>query len=368
MSFACGGWLQFYMYGVARALQASGYDSPSTVTYCGCSAGALTAVGLAIEGDFDGAVNFCKAECVPQAWGHVKGLFKLGEYVSDCIDMLVMPNYKPLQPGKLQLAVTKLPFFEAVRVTEFSSKEDLKEALLASVAAFPAAPLVHRKGRYYMDGGMTDFQPVVDADTITVSPFYFSDCDIRPSRYVPLWWAFLPPKDTDTIDWLYALGWEDCMSYLEKRGLPNRSPNSKLHLREIDRTTHPYDTPRRVSVHRVLGYDLGNLTCEWGSFALDFMLLIVFVVLWKPLALALIYLELQLHSLLHLALFVLGLPLMWMHREDDNLNKAWDCLTCIFSLSLALRFFTSRPSSVELRKHDRLQKRSMLYRVFRHII
>jgi hypothetical protein len=96
------------------------------------------------------------------------------------------------------------------------------------------------------------------------------------------------------------------------------------------------------------------------------MLLIVFVVLWKPLALALIYLELQVHILLHLVRFVLGLPLWW--STNDHLDKAWDCLGCIFSLSLALRFFTSRPSSVELRKHDRLQKRSILYRVFRHII
>ena len=299
MSFACGGWLQFYMYGVARALQAAGYDSPDTVTYCGCSAGALTAVGLAIEGDFDGAVRFCKETCVPQAWGHVKGLFKLGEYVSECIDMLVMPNYKPLVPGQLQLAVTKLPFFQAERVTEFASAEALKEALMASVAAYPAAPLVFRNGQYYMDGGVSDFQPVVDADTITVSPFYFSDCDIRPSRYVPLWWAFLPPKNTDTIDWLYALGWEDCLTYLEKRGLNRRSERARNHLQDIDRTTHPYDTPRRVSVHRVLGYDLGNLTCEYGSFALDFMLLVVFVVLWKPLALALIYLELSVHVGVH---------------------------------------------------------------------
>lgn len=65
VSFACGGWLQFYMFGVAKALQASGLDYPSKVTYCGCSAGALAAVGLALEGNFDNAVNFCKNKCVP---------------------------------------------------------------------------------------------------------------------------------------------------------------------------------------------------------------------------------------------------------------------------------------------------------------
>ena len=37
MSFACGGWLQFYMFGVAKALQVKGLEKG--VTYCGCSAG-----------------------------------------------------------------------------------------------------------------------------------------------------------------------------------------------------------------------------------------------------------------------------------------------------------------------------------------
>ena len=34
MSFACGGWLMFYMFGVAKAIQAQGLDK--NVTYCGC--------------------------------------------------------------------------------------------------------------------------------------------------------------------------------------------------------------------------------------------------------------------------------------------------------------------------------------------
>lgn len=74
VSFACGGWLQFYMFGVAKALQVSGLDFPSSVTYCGCSAGALAAVGLALEGDFDAAVKFCKDECVPEVRATLKSL------------------------------------------------------------------------------------------------------------------------------------------------------------------------------------------------------------------------------------------------------------------------------------------------------
>lgn len=54
VSFACGGWLQFYLFGVARAMQHCGVSNG--VRYAGCSAGALTAAGIALGGDFDGVL------------------------------------------------------------------------------------------------------------------------------------------------------------------------------------------------------------------------------------------------------------------------------------------------------------------------
>ena len=54
VSFACGGWLQFYLFGVARALQHCKVDRG--VIYAGCSAGALAATGIALGGDFDGNI------------------------------------------------------------------------------------------------------------------------------------------------------------------------------------------------------------------------------------------------------------------------------------------------------------------------
>ncbi len=51
VSFACGGWLQFYMFGVAKAFQ--DHNLVDGIQFLGCSAGALTALGLALDGDFD---------------------------------------------------------------------------------------------------------------------------------------------------------------------------------------------------------------------------------------------------------------------------------------------------------------------------
>lgn len=91
-------------------------------------------------------MDFCKEECVPKAHGELFGLFQLGQYVSKCLDIHLLPKYRTIPVGKLQVAVTRLPWMVAERVVEFKSQEDLRSALLASAAAFPAAPLVYRYG------------------------------------------------------------------------------------------------------------------------------------------------------------------------------------------------------------------------------
>ncbi len=217
MSFACGGWLQFYMYGVGKALQAC--DMDKGVRYYGCSAGSLTAMGLVYGGSFDDCVRFIRDECIEEAYTAKGGLFNLHSYVRTYTERLLATHFKILPKGSLNIAVTKLPYFEAVRVSEFLTPNDVLVAILSSCAAFPFAALVQHNGEWYMDGGASDFQPIDDDETITVSPLYFSDCDIKPSRYVPLWWSFLPPRSKETIDWLYRLGWEDCINYLKNRGM-----------------------------------------------------------------------------------------------------------------------------------------------------
>jgi hypothetical protein len=154
------------------------------------------------------------------------------------------------------------------------------------------------------------------------------------------------------------------------------------------------------SMHRFLGYDVHTLTHHYIAFIMDLGLLLMLLVIWKPLALLLIYLELWVRilvlSVVYLFRFlavrgaravskvdptvhkaathklekVLELPKHrqrkgWLRQQHNDL---WDCITCVISLSLALRFVSGTPSHVELRKHDRLVRMSFLYRVFRHFI
>jgi hypothetical protein len=172
ISFACGGWLQFYLYGVGKAIQARGLDHPS-VKYCGCSAGALTATALLMNLDFDLTHEFIKKECLPEARGKVSGLFQVKKYLTSYFlnDHLKERLTKPPPKNSIYVAITRLPFFEAELATSFESVDDFVESLLASCAAFPLSTLVFRRGYWCVDGLYTNFQPVLNDKTVTVSPF-----------------------------------------------------------------------------------------------------------------------------------------------------------------------------------------------------
>jgi hypothetical protein len=192
------------------------------------------------------------------------------------------------------------------------------------------------------------------------------------------------------------------MDFLDKREL-GTGPKPKTHLRELKYdTSHPYHVPGSISINRVLGYDLSEITHEYFSFFLDFILLILFLLLLKPAALLMIYTELLFHICLTAAnmifvgfsdiilfificaiktpdwstfVVILGTLVTYnaviLQKKAEIIlgaQKIFSCLRCIFSLSLLLRFFTYRPSSVELRKHDILARLSILYRIFRHTI
>lgn len=59
--------------------------------------------------------------------------------------------------------------------------------------------------------------------TITVCPFYCSRADIKPSRYIPPWWAFLPPQPSE-LESVYYLGYNDTKEWLRSR-LTDPSPS-----------------------------------------------------------------------------------------------------------------------------------------------
>lgn len=381
VSFACGGWLQFYLFGVAKAMQSKGLVDG--IKFLGASAGALAAAGIALDGNFDQAVAFCKEKCIPQCYSSISGLFQLQVYVeTSLLETLNLEKCKELEYGKLQISVTQLPRLNNVRVKSFDSKEDILQCLVASAAAFPFAKLAKFRKAWYIDGGITDFQPVIDDKTITVSPFYFADVDIKPSRYIPVWWALFPPNSNDTVDWIYNLGYTDGLTWIEKKlamtdttsisvilpsydnsmyqstktiqskcESPFSSPTSISYISPpppSQHRRHAFDDPqthRLISMHRFLGFDIiADMTHSYFAMTIDFCLLVLLLFVYKPCALLLLYIEL---FLLCIKYFVVGLVIEFLDIVPLVGASVYICypqyryiaLSCFCLISLKLYFY-----------------------------
>ena len=122
-------------------------------------------------------------------------------------------------------------------VSEYRSNEDLLDCLVCScfIPGFSGYSAPTFRGERFLDGGLTNNQPILDDQTIRVNALA-SDNDIRPidggklqlklptigsdrvhlsaKNVVRLKHAFSPPSD---IDRLYPEGYRDTAEYLETR-------------------------------------------------------------------------------------------------------------------------------------------------------
>lgn len=170
----------------------------------------------------------------------------------------------PDVPPALSSAVTHLPSLKNIRLTDFSSWEarflssetpnrqdretlpsdrarsqltrsvllthaqEVLNNLLATACMVPLAGLPMWSDKYglILDGGLSDlqilrgwvdgsFNAVHDSapDAITACPFYFSRADIKPDKYVPFWWAFLPPAP-ETVRDIYRMGQRNATDWI----------------------------------------------------------------------------------------------------------------------------------------------------------
>ncbi|CAN0374204.1 unnamed protein product, partial [Laminaria digitata] len=74
-------------------------------------------------------------------------------------------------------------------------------------------------------------------ETVTISPFYASSASIRPSRYVPLSWIALAPRDPAAIDWLYDLGYRDALFWMAKKGIEHTCTHHPRRSKEHQKTS-----------------------------------------------------------------------------------------------------------------------------------
>uniref|UniRef100_A0A8C0GH10 PNPLA domain-containing protein n=1 Tax=Chelonoidis abingdonii TaxID=106734 RepID=A0A8C0GH10_CHEAB len=173
LSFSGSGFLVNYQIGVVQALwELAPEIMRSTSKVYGASCGSVVAAAVAclIEEFFHEAMEEArKASSLTLCPG-----YRMLRIIEKRMRQIMSENSHQLASGKLCISLTRLLDLQNVIISEYRSKEELIQVM---VALFP---MYLKEEERYMDGGMTNVQPGSDSETmITVSP-YTGEVDICP--------------------------------------------------------------------------------------------------------------------------------------------------------------------------------------------
>ncbi|KHN74143.1 Uncharacterized protein C05D11.7 [Toxocara canis] len=184
LSFSGCGFLCIYHAGVCAAIKEY---APQLLCgpVSGASAGSIISACLVCNVCISRATSII-LNVVNQARSHTFGAlnrdFDLMGIVRADLEMELPENAHVLCSGRLRISLTRMSDMKNVVVSQFDSKADLIQAIICScfIPVYGGLQYPQFHGETYIDGGVTDNQPVVDKHTITVSPFSGAN-DICPS-------------------------------------------------------------------------------------------------------------------------------------------------------------------------------------------
>ncbi|KAB0797303.1 hypothetical protein PPYR_08297 [Photinus pyralis] len=183
LSFAGCGFLGIYHVGVAVCFRKY---APHLLLnkISGASAGAIAACCLLCDlplGDITSDVLRVALDARSRSLGPFSPSFKIQTLLLEGLEKYLPEDAHVRVSGKLHISLTRVYDGKNVIVSQFESKEDLLQALLASafVPIFSGILPPKFRGVRCMDGGFSDNLPAIDENTITVSPFC-GESDICP--------------------------------------------------------------------------------------------------------------------------------------------------------------------------------------------
>lgn len=183
LSFAGCGFLGIYHVGVAGCFKKY---APHLLLdkISGASAGAIAACGLLCDlplGEILSSVLRVVGEARQRTLGPFSPSFSIHDLLLEGLEKTLPEDAHLRVNGKLHISLTRVYDGKNVIVSQFSSREDLVQALLASsfIPVFSGILPPKFHGIRYMDGGFSDNLPMLDENTITVSPFC-GESDICP--------------------------------------------------------------------------------------------------------------------------------------------------------------------------------------------
>lgn len=186
LSFAGCGFLGIYHIGVASCLlEKAPYLVRRATRLYGASAGALTASVLASQASItkccEDVIEVAK-EARKRNLGPLHPSFNLVKVIKTGLNRELASDAHVLASGRLCVSLTRVSDGENVLVSEFTSKEELIQALVCSCFIPIYCGLIPPsfRGVRYVDGGISDNLPQSELkNTITISPFS-GESDICP--------------------------------------------------------------------------------------------------------------------------------------------------------------------------------------------
>jgi len=243
VSFSGCGFLGLYHVGVASCLKT--YAPQIYVSkVSGASAGSMAALALLADlplGDMTSQVLKIATEARKCTLGPFSPSFNINQILLDGLQNILPDDVHEKVNGKLHVSLTKVYDGKNLLVNAFSSKQEVIDVILASafIPIFSGWLPPRYRGVRVIDGGYSDNLPVLDTNTITVSPFC-GNSDICPQddyiltvlqvqiagtsiemskdNMIRLSRVLLPP-DPEVLSKYCKQGFEDALRFLQRRYL-----------------------------------------------------------------------------------------------------------------------------------------------------
>ena len=237
--FSAGGMLFPYYCGVASSLADGGLLTTAT-PLAGASAGSLIAACIKSGMPFDEIIEHCLRLMHDCRVNGTRG--RLGPVLETFLEKHLPEDAHEKCKDKAYVAVTKaLPYVRPILVSDFYSREDLIRALMTSCHIpwyLDGASVTEFRGAAHLDGGLTNFIPVVPGTvgirvccfpSKQLSPLY--RIGISPDSYDEEWdyslrqmvqWAF-EPADEKFVQYFIEKGKKDTQEWMNHMGLSEES-------------------------------------------------------------------------------------------------------------------------------------------------
>lgn len=211
--------------------------------FAGASAGAIVACCLLCDcclGDCTTFTLRLATKARSYSLGPLHPRFKITKILRDALREVLPEDAHVRATGRLFISLTRVSDRQNIVVSEFSSKEELIQALMCSahVPLYSGIVPPTFRGVRYLDGGLSDNIPALNEDTISISPFA-GESDICPcDGYAnPLHIYLANTSMQCTIDNLYRMsrallpphpkilssmcqqGFDDCLKFLQNNQL-----------------------------------------------------------------------------------------------------------------------------------------------------